>query len=168
MIEIIPNWHPIFVHFTVALLSVSALLFVVAAFAPAGAGWKSACLTVARWNLWIGASLTIGTVLAGWHAYNTVPHDGHSHLAMLSHRNWALPTAGVFIAFAIWSFLARAKEPGKLLALCLLLATCALAVTAYKGGELVYRHGLGVLSLPESGNGGHDHHAHENGHHHSH
>ena len=26
-IEIIPNWHPIFVHFSVALLSISALLY---------------------------------------------------------------------------------------------------------------------------------------------
>ena len=26
-IEIIPNWHPIFVHFSVALLSVSGLIF---------------------------------------------------------------------------------------------------------------------------------------------
>jgi len=27
--EIIPNWHPIFVHFTVALLSLSVGLFIV-------------------------------------------------------------------------------------------------------------------------------------------
>lgn len=36
---------------------------------------------------------TIGTVLAGWYAYNTVPHTALSHAAMTDHRNWALSTA---------------------------------------------------------------------------
>ncbi len=42
------------------------------------------------------------------------------------------------------------------------MAAALLAVTAYKGGELVYRHGLGVLSLPETHEGApgppHGHH----------
>jgi hypothetical protein len=36
MFEIIPNWHPIFVHFTVALLSLAVGLFVVVHFAVFG------------------------------------------------------------------------------------------------------------------------------------
>lgn len=32
MIEIIPNWHPIFVHFTIALLTISTLLYVAGLF----------------------------------------------------------------------------------------------------------------------------------------
>ena len=47
-IEIIPNWHPIFVHFSVALLSVSGVMFLASALlkksnyllSPAGTcGW---------------------------------------------------------------------------------------------------------------------------------
>ena len=55
MFEVIPNWHPVFVHFTVALLSLSSLLFLVGVLAPSNASWKKSSLTVARWNLWIGA-----------------------------------------------------------------------------------------------------------------
>ncbi len=150
MIEIIPNWHPIFVHFTVALLSISTLLFVVGKLLPATVSWKHACFTAARCNLWLGVTITIGTLLAGWLAFNTVNHDGHSHLAMLSHRNWAIPTAGIFIVLGLWSFLLRKKEPGLLLILSLLVAMLPLTVTAYKGGELVFRHGLGVMSLPQA------------------
>jgi uncharacterized membrane protein len=36
MIEIIPNWHPILVHFTIALLAIATLLFVVSAVAGRG------------------------------------------------------------------------------------------------------------------------------------
>ena len=35
MIEIIPNWHPIFVHFTVALLFVAVALYPLSYLLPA-------------------------------------------------------------------------------------------------------------------------------------
>ena len=85
MIEVIPNWHPIFVHFTIGLLLVSTLLYVV--------GFTLKCenlLIAARLNLWLGSLITIATVLAGLNAYNTVAHDSASHLAMTDHRNWAI------------------------------------------------------------------------------
>lgn len=162
VIEIIPNWHPIFVHFTVGLLTTSTILFII------GIVFKSnskIIFTVARFNLWIGAFITIGTLLAGWYAYSTVNHDGHSHLSMISHRNWAIPTGLAFIILALWSFFSRNKNPGKIFVICLIAATSALTVTAYKGGELVFRHGLGVMSMPsvvddEPGHGHQDHHAH--------
>ncbi|MGB9152782.1 MAG: DUF2231 domain-containing protein [Alphaproteobacteria bacterium] len=154
--EIIPNWHPLFVHFTVALLLIATLLFVIGKLAPVTTSWRTSCLTVARWNLVLGAIITIGTVLAGSYAFNTVLHDNFSHEPMRSHRLWALSTAGVFIALALWSILTRKKEPHLLLVAGLLIASGLLTVTAYKGGELVYRHGLGVMSMPQMD--GHMHH----------
>lgn len=97
-IEIIPNYHPIFVHFTIGLLSVSALLYLVGSILK-----KQNLFIAARWNLWIGAVLTIGTVIAGFDAYNSVAHDAASHAAMTDHKNWALPTAGIFLALAVWA-----------------------------------------------------------------
>lgn len=162
MIEIIPNWHPVFAHFTVGLLSISSLLFVVGVLAPATAAWKEKCLIVARWNLWMGAIITIGTVLAGWQAYNTVAHDGPSHAAMTDHRNWALVTATLFMALGLWAFISRkTQQMGAIFILLIIVAAGLLATTGFKGGEAVYRYGLGVLSLPEvsrdGGHGSHDH-----------
>jgi Cu/Ag efflux protein CusF len=46
----------------------------------------------------------------------------------------------------------------------ILVASGLLAVTGYKGGEVVYRHGGGVMRMPEiSGDGGHGSHAHGEG-----
>ncbi len=156
--EIVPNWHPIFVHFTIALLSISAVFYL------AGLVLKREhLLVVARWNLWIGAVATIGTVLAGWYAYNTVTHDGPSHAAMTDHRNWALVTASVFILLALWTFWKQrgAKTVSSTFVVVMLFAAGLLAITGYKGGEVVYRHGLGVMRMPVvEGDGGHGSHSH--------
>ena len=156
MIEIIPNWHPIFVHFTVALLSVAALLKLGTFFIGSDAlrdQWR----LVARWNLWIGTGFVVLTVLTGVIAYNSVSHDTPSHAAMTDHRNWALVTSILFLALAAWSVLLfRAGTVwGGLFVAALLVATAMLGTTAWKGGEVVYRYGLGVMSLPKADSHGH-------------
>jgi uncharacterized membrane protein len=156
MLEIIPNWHPIFVHFTVALLTVAAALQLAAGFIG-GEELREQWRTVARWNLWLGAGFVLLTVASGVVAYNSVAHDTPSHLAMTEHRNWALVTALLFVALAAWSILqSRAGKTahGALLA-GLLVGAVLLASTAWHGGELVYRYGLGVMSLPKTE--AHDH-----------
>ncbi len=168
MPEIIPNFHPIFVHFTVALLSISTGIFVVLQLFQNRLSdhLRQQLTSVAYWNLWLGAGITIITVVAGFQAYNTVVHDGPSHAAMTDHRNWAVVTAALFLAVAIWSmirFLAGEKLGGLFVTL-LLIAQLALLSTAWRGGELVYRYGLGVMSLPQSEGEGHAHsHSHGEG-----
>jgi len=157
MFEIIPNWHPIFVHFTVALLSLSVGLFVVSQFA--GGQLKEQWQIVAKWCLWFGAGITIITALTGIYAYNTVAHDTPSHLAMTEHRNWAIVTIGVFLMLAIWSII-RVKKSQPLsgaFVVAMIVAGGLLSSTAWHGGEVVYRYGLGVMSLPEAEGEGHNH-----------
>ncbi len=157
-IEIIPNYHPIFVHFTIGLLSISALLYLLGSVLK-----KENLLIAARWNLWIGAILTVGTVIAGFDAYNSVGHDAASHAAMTDHKNWALPTAGIFLALALWAAWTQrgAKTVNSVFVGVIVLASGLLAVTGYKGGEVVYRHGTGVMRMPEiHGDGGHGSHSH--------
>ena len=155
-IEIIPNFHPIFVHFTVALLSLS-VAFHLLDFVTKGA--KAEWRILAQWNLWLGAGFAIVTVLAGIYAYNTVSHDGPSHAAMTVHKNWALPTLLVFLLLAGWSVLsARAgKSASVSFLVVLVIAGGLLLSTAWHGAELVYRHGLGVMSLPDASGEGHGH-----------
>ncbi|NOX27293.1 MAG: DUF2231 domain-containing protein [Gammaproteobacteria bacterium] len=157
MLEIIPNWHPIFVHFTVALLSLAAGLFVVTPFvsSPLKEQWQ----IVSRWALWFGAGFAIVTGLTGLYAYNTVTHDTPSHLAMTDHRNWAIATIVLFLALASWSIVwARKNKPlGMAFVVCIAIAGAVLASTAWHGGEVVYRYGLGVMSLPKAEGDGHAH-----------
>lgn len=162
MIAVIPNWHPLAVHFTVALLLTSSGLFAlgtVLGTRPSG----GALTTTARWNLAIGIGITVATLATGWWAYNTVAHDAASHRNMTIHLRWAVATALVFLVAGGVAWSERRKPAGAGLVLLVLLAggSGALAVTGWLGGENVYRYGLGVMALPKSGDhvhpGGGDH-----------
>lgn len=161
-IEIIPNLHPIFVHFTVALLIISTALFVIAKILK-GRSESKVLLNAAYVNLWIGSLVTIATVAMGLYAYYTVQHDSPSHAAMTDHRNWAFITSAVFILPLILSIINyRKKEHYNFSFIAILIvASGLLLTTAYKGGEVVYRYGIGVISLPQTqGDGGHGSHSH--------
>jgi hypothetical protein len=100
-------------------------------------------------------------VIAGWFAYNSVAHDATSHAAMTLHRNWAVPTALLFLVLAISSInLARKRiMPSFKFLSVSVIAAVLLMVTGWLGAEAVYRYGLGVMSLPqvEAGADGHNH-----------
>lgn len=156
MIEVIPNWHPVFVHFTVALLSIAVVLFVAIRFVS-DEKLRSQWEIVAQWNLWLGAIITVLTVAMGVVAYNSVAHDTASHAAMTEHRNLALITTVLFLCLAVWSA-ARARAGqgiNTLILIGLLVAGGLLMSTAWHGGEVVYRYGLGVMSLPKTDDHGH-------------
>ncbi len=158
MFEIIPNWHPVLVHFTVALLSLTVCFHLLGRFMPDGS-LKKQFETLAEWNLWLGTGFGIMTALAGWMAYNSVTHDTPSHVAMTEHRNWAWATLTLFMILTVYS-LWRARNqsrPGTVFIGILLLAGLMLGSTAWRGAEVVYRHGIGVMSLPQSDSDGHDH-----------
>jgi len=154
MFEIIPNWHPIFVHFTIGLLITAAILLV-------AGRWRGNAdiLAAARWNLWLGGLAVAATVITGFLAYNSVAHDAPSHAAMHLHRNWALPTAALFLLAALWSLVARSREPERRapFLVLVLVAAAGLTVTGWLGAENVYRYGLGVMSLPKAEDEGHAH-----------
>ena len=155
VIEIIPNWHPIFVHFTFALFTTSfgfyGLTYIISRLNITFKSLVNEFEIVARWCLWAGALLTIITVFVGLYAFNTVTHDEISHGAMREHRNWALPTAAMILLAAAWSwwqYMKQKKEPTLMFLIVLVLVQLSLLSTAWHGSELVYRYGLGGVSLP--------------------
>lgn len=154
MIE--PNIHPVLVHFTYALLMTSAFSFVASSFSFANR-WRDSLQHAADWMLFFGAVAVIATVAAGLQAYYSVSHDGPSHAAMTTHRNWAALTAIAALTLAAWRFVKRAAKPGPLFSVLLLAAAGLLTVTAWWGGKLVYGYGLGVKSMPAITGEGHDH-----------
>jgi len=164
VIEIIPNWHPIVVHFTFALFTTSVgfygLTYISSRLKIVSKPLNTEFEIVARWCLWMGAFATIITVLAGLYAFYTVQHDAVSHLAMKLHRNWALLTAAPILAAAGWSLLKyfHQKPINLTFIVILLVIEGALLSTAWHGSELVYRYGLGVMSLPKPEGTGHHHH----------
>ena len=167
MIEIIPNWHPVFVHFPIAFTTASVFFFVVAKLLK-GRTLAAQCLNAARWMLQAAAIFACIAVVFGWLAFNSVEHDEAGHLAMALHRNWALGALGALILLAVWDLSSRraAKPPTGGFLILLIGGWLLVVSTAWHGGELVYRHGLGVMALPDMhdeqdaathGAGGHEH-----------
>jgi uncharacterized membrane protein len=157
MPPILPNWHPIAVHFTVGMLIVSTLLMLAASVAPRE-GWGRTVAIVARWNLGIGVLAAAAALATGWYAYNTVTHDDPSHANMVVHLRWAFGAAGGYLIVALLALFDRRRNAGLSAAVTILsvAAAGALIVTAWYGGENVYRYGLGVIALPDQ-----SHHHHE-------
>lgn len=149
---IIPNWHPLLVHFTVAL-SVTAAVFLL--LSKIWTGKQEPLATTGKWTLWAAAFVTILTIMAGIAAYGSVAHDDVAHVVMKTHRLWALITAGALLLTAFWAW--RAKAVSAALVAASLLVAALVGGTGYLGAELVYRHGLGVMRLPDTSGAGHNH-----------
>ncbi|MET4115572.1 putative membrane protein [Bradyrhizobium sp. JR1.5] len=147
MPEIIPNWHPVFVHFTIALYVVATALYGLGQIAR-GRSWAGVVVVAARINLWTGAALSILTVIAGINAFFTVAHDASQTIFMTDHRRWAIATAVIwwFIAVLEAGRTAQGKKAHLVIALALVAAIGPLAVTGWKGAELVYRNGIGIVA----------------------
>lgn len=161
MIEIVPNWHPIWVHFAIGL-TVSGAVFYAIGWLRSRGGALSSLVAAGRWNLLVGAGFVLIALVSGFLAINAVPHDDLAHANALVHRNWAVASAVLFTGLGIWLAIRGAgAAPSGLLAALALIASAAIGVTGYKGGQNVYEHGLGVQRLPDIG--GHDHSAHGHG-----
>jgi len=151
MIEIIPNWHPIWVHFAIALLATGAAIYLVFGWKPGKvAGAPSNALVVARWMLWLGAFSAVAALLTGYWASGTVAHDDVAHANMMVHRNWAFAATLFFTAVALLEYLRRNDVRASVFsALLLLVGSSTLLMTGLEGAENVYEYGLGVQRLPE-------------------
>lgn len=152
MIDILPNWHPVFVHFTVALWSLAAFFYLSLPLIKAPvlhAEWK----VLARWNLWLGAAFAVVTATLGLLAFNSVTHDAPSHAAMSEHRNWALAALLLFLAltgWSVWHHRRKITTTPMTFLVTLALAVALLMTAAWHGAEVVYRYGIGVKSLPKA------------------
>jgi uncharacterized membrane protein len=157
--QVIPNFHPIVVHFPIAL-TIIAFLLSIAAYLRRSPPVSAQLAAAGHFTLWLAAIGAAAAVLFGWLAFNSVNHDDAGHAAMLLHRSWAIPTALGLILLASWdAWKYRVNELISVPMLFLLfLLSQAIAVTGWLGGEVVYRHGIGVLSIPASEGVGHGHH----------
>ncbi len=151
-----PNIHPVLVHFAFALTVTAAVSYVLAAL-PAMGARRDTLRAAADWMLGFAALAVVATVAAGFQAYYSVAHDGPSHAAMTTHRNWAVPSGLAVLVLAAWRWRCRAVAPSAIFTTLMVSAAVLLTVTAWWGGRVVYAYGLGVQSMPQASGEGHDH-----------
>lgn len=142
--------HPMFVHFTIGLTITSIFCYFVALIIRREK-IKKDLFVASFWMFFLSALATLITITTGYLQFTTVAHDGVSHPAMVDHRYWGIGTASQIFILSIW-FLIKYKKSnytGRIFPTLLLVLLGSLITTAYKGGNLVYKYGLGVQSTPE-------------------
>lgn len=139
-----PEWyllHPVAVHFPIA-----ALLLGLAA--EAAGRWTRRWVWLpeaASALLWFGTLAVWVSLGLGLLAERTAPHVPSAWRTLNSHESFAYWTAGAFSALAVIRWL-RWDSKAPALFLAAWLAACGLLlVTGYHGGELVFKHGMGVV-----------------------
>ncbi|MFI5347429.1 MAG: DUF2231 domain-containing protein [Elusimicrobiota bacterium] len=139
--------HPAAVHFPIALLA--------AGLAVAGVRLrKSAPEWLSRaqsWLLWLGTLSAWAALSLGLLAESTAPHKPLAWEVLADHETLAWWTCSAFTALSGLRFYAvrKGRNDGKWRLgefLFWLAAFVLLAATAWHGGELVYKYGMGVVT----------------------
>jgi uncharacterized membrane protein len=152
VVQLVPGWHPIIVHFPLALItSATACLTVACVW---GAPSRVATLaTVGTWNLCLGAAALVIALGTGLAATVDLHVGAAAHQAISAHVKSAILTTVLALPAALWRGVGvpSGSRPSGLFVLLLWGATASLVVTGYRGGQNVYRYGVGVTqSIPQA------------------
>ena len=135
--------HPYVVHFPVALLLISVVLFFLGK-AGGSRPWASGVLSAARWNLWIGSFFALASIASGFVDYQAAQCDAATIADTIIHRRSGAVTWWSSLIAGIAVYRTRHRAPGPLLLAWLLLVGAAASTAAALGTGLTYDRGLGV------------------------
>jgi uncharacterized membrane protein len=136
------NFHPLFVHFPIALLSMFFLIEVI-------------CVSFHKetWQVLSNGLLYSGTVFAalavylGFRAAETVPHDDLAHAIMERHESIGVAILILAGFLSVWRWASNKNLNIQLKALFLVFSAILNSLILFGadlGGLMVYGHGVGV------------------------
>ncbi|HXZ19347.1 MAG TPA: DUF2231 domain-containing protein [Candidatus Acidoferrales bacterium] len=137
------NYHPLFVHFPIALWS-AALVFELAARTAKQDGLhRAACAVLA-----LGALAAVPTVFTGWSAQAAVPESRDARDVMEIHENLMIMASILSGVLAAVGLFVLPRKPTAMLRAAFLaglfVLVVLLALGADRGALLVYHYGTGV------------------------
>jgi len=128
--------HPVAVHFPIALLCAGLVSGILGR-------RRETAAQAASWLLWAGTLSAWAALGLGLLAAKTAPHVPPAWETLNLHETLAWWTAGLFTALSVWRW--RWGRKAEVYFLAAWLAACGvLLATGYQGGELVFKHGMGV------------------------
>jgi uncharacterized membrane protein len=163
-IAAIANIHPLLVHFPIALLTLFFLLDVAASILQKP-DWRK----TAGWFLYLGTVFAGLTMLAGFHAAETVAHSDEVHEIMETHEHLGVSIFILASVLSVWRLLGKSLLSGVFNLVYLFFAAVIVILLVFAadlGGLMVYHYGVAVQAVealePET------EHDHEHHHHHEH
>lgn len=140
-----PGWHPIVVHFPLALVSTAAVLLWLARL-PRLKSSASILSIVGTWNLCIGTAAAVLALGTGLAAVMHLQVGVDARLAISLHLKWAFVATLLLVLLSVWRGAGTAPDsrPSWIFLVVLAAAAASLVVTGYRGGQNVYRYGVGV------------------------
>jgi uncharacterized membrane protein len=147
-VSLLPSWHPLVVHFPLALIFTATALLLAARLLRGEAAAATAAV-VGTWNLCIGAIAALFALGTGLAAVLDLKVGAAAHQAIGLHMRWAMLTTLMLLMLAVWraAGTAQRSRPSWVFLTVLLAATAALGMTGYRGGRNVYEFGVGVKKI---------------------
>ncbi len=144
----VPGWHPLVVHFPIALV-LSAMALLLAARLLRHESLAATAATVGTWNLCLGAAAALFALGSGLGAVLDLDVSAAVHEAISVHVKWAVLTTLLLVLLALWrgAGTASRSRPSWLFLLLCAAASAALIVTSYRGGKNVFEYGVGVRKI---------------------
>ena len=143
-----PSWHPLVVHFPIALIVAAAALLLAARLLRSETLASTAAI-VGTWNLCLGAVAAVLALGSGLGAVLDLDVSAAAREAISQHMKWAMFTTLLLVLSAVWrgAGAAPGSRPSWVFLVVLFAATAALGVTGYRGGKNVYDYGVGVRKI---------------------
>jgi uncharacterized membrane protein len=143
-----PGWHPLVVHFPLALVSIAVPLLLAARLLR-GEAIASTAAVVGTWNLCLGAIAALFALATGLAGVLDLNVSEAAHQGISLHTKWAMLSTLALVLLAVWrgAGTAHTARPSWLFIIVLFGAAAALAVTGYHGGQNVYEFGVGVKGI---------------------
>jgi uncharacterized membrane protein len=149
--DLVPGWHPMIVHFPLALIVTAAFALTAARWAPREST-AATLATVGTWNLCLGAVAVFVALGTGLAAVVDLHVDAAARRAISLHVQSAVLLAVLVTLVAVWRGAGTDahSRPTWIFLMVLWAATGAAVVTGYRGGQNVFRHGIGVVATGDA------------------
>lgn len=160
------NFHPLVVHFPIALLTLF-LIIELGVIISNSVSWR----IFASGLLYTGTLAAMTAAYFGLRAAETVAHDDQVHAIMERHEGIGLTIAGIALILSIWRWFLVKDHKTVMQPVFLLLAAVMnllLFFGADLGGLMVYQHGVSVKAVLPSISSYQHQHAGDVGHNHQH
>jgi uncharacterized membrane protein len=133
------------VHFPLALTLASSVLLLAARLLRKE-DLAATLAVVGTWNLCLGAAMAVIALGTGLAAVLNLDVSAAARESISTHAKWAIFTTLALVLLAVWRGAGTdsRSRPTWVFIVVLVAASAALILTGYRGGQNVYRFGVGV------------------------